>query len=93
MRDHYGFTEAQILRLKTSGIGTGELFHAAREFRVWGTHEDTGPLSKVSLMCFIDRHGDFTEQKNTLHKIAMELFNKLDKQEQKEIIKYVEYVC
>lgn len=90
MKEHYGFSDNQIKRLQSFGVGTKELYISACEFRVHGTREDTGPLTKVNLMCFIDKHGDFTENKTTLQKIAFELFNNLDKFEQKEIFKYLE---
>lgn len=77
MQEHYGFNSHQIASLQEKGIGIKDLFHAAKEFQI--NHHDLAPISKVSLLIFIDSHGDFTELRNNLDIIAMEVFNNLSK--------------
>lgn len=87
MKDHYGFSDVQLSALQQEGIGTLELFKAAKEFQVGQT--DNSPITKISIMAFIDKHGDFSERANHLHKIAFACFENLSMKEKKEILDYM----
>lgn len=87
MKDHYGFSDVQLSALQQEGIGTLELFKAAKEFQVGQT--DNSPITKISIMAFIDKHGDFSERKSTLDRIAFACFENLTSKEKKEIMDYI----
>lgn len=88
MKEHYGLTDAQIITLSKSGIGTKELFHAAKEFSAGPT--DLAPVSKISLLHFIDKHGDFSESRNSLDRIALAVYENLDKKSKLEVMNYLD---
>lgn len=87
MKDHYGFSDSQMAILAKANIGISELFHAVKHFQVGQT--DQSPISKVSLLRFIDTHGDFTERENSLQLIAYSCFQNLTPKEQKEVMGYI----
>ena len=90
MQDHYQITDKEFKKLEKAGIDNEALFYARDAFDPY--HKEV-PVTKISLMYFIDKHGDFTENQNImLNKIAMAVFNSLSDDDKIAIMNYLEYV-
>lgn len=87
MKEHYGFSDTQLSELKTIGIGLSELFKLTKEFQAG--QPDLSPITKISLMLYVDRHGDFSELKSKQDHVAMMVFKNLSEKEKLEIIQYI----
>lgn len=77
MREHYGFTDAEYNGLVSDGVTETDLFRCVSLFDPNGSGE---ALTKVSLLYYIDKKGDFRAPPVRLkHKlIAKAFFKSLD---------------
>lgn len=87
MKEHYGFTQDEFDNLSKE-VKTIDLIKAVPEFDPYNTGE---PLTKISLMYYIDNHGDFNEGSEPHKKIAKALFMSLPPTDKIEIFSYLEY--
>ncbi len=91
MQEHYGISDVEFKGLAESGVTTGDLYGAIKFFDPNGSE---APLSKVSLLYYIDSKGDFNAPPIKLkHKlIAKALFKSLDLKtaEKLMILEYIE---
>lgn len=89
MKEHYNLTDEQLEKLASIGIGISSLFHMAKEFSAGQT--DLAPVSKISILIYIDKHGDFTELKSDSDKVAFEVFQNLNPFDKRDVLKYIEH--
>lgn len=87
MRDHFQFTEQQMDSLSKKGVSIADLFHMVSDFNA-----PLAPVSKVSLMHFIDKHGDFTLLRNKKDIVANQVFENLTIKEKIEIGEYLNWI-
>lgn len=89
MIDHYGLTEKQWDWLQKQGTTVADLFHGVSEFCA-----QEAPLSKISLLHYADRHGDFLEtmKPSKLDFVAQKVFENMSIPDQIEIGSYLEYL-
>lgn len=88
MKQHYKLSDAEWEKLIES-ITTMDLLKAIPEFDPHGTGAE---ISKVSLMLYLDRRGDFSEGKEVHQKIAKAVFNSLDSSDKIAIFEYMEFL-
>lgn len=86
MKDHYNINSVEWAKLEQDGITNSILLKSLPKFDVNDTQAE---ITKIHLMYYIDRHGDFTGKKNVVEKIAMAVFNSLAPADKVEIIKYL----
>lgn len=86
MKQHYGISDTEWEQL-TKHVSTLDMVQAVPLF---DPQESGEPITKVSLMHYIDRHGDFNEGKEAHSKIARAVFNSLPANEKTEIFRYFE---
>ena len=86
MKDHYNINSVEWARLEQEKITSLDLVQALPKFDI---NESQAEITKIHLMYYIDRHGDFTARKNKIEKIAFAVFNSLLPADKVEIIKYL----
>lgn len=84
MRAFYGLTEGAYEHLLDE-VTMDELVEYTTVFS-----PTLSPVSKVSLMKYIDTFGDFSDVKTAMDKIAMAVFKCLKAEDQIEILQYTE---
>lgn len=102
MQQHYNLPDEIFSDLLNSGVTQIDMLNAIPLFvpEVPGKRQtlslldiSASPVSKVSLMFYIDRHGDFTDVPDGKikphHKIAKAVFKRLSLSEQMEILEYL----
>lgn len=88
MKQHYGINDAEWEQL-TKHVSTLEMIQSVSLF---DPQESGEPITKVGLMHYIDRHGDFTEGTSSHSRIARAVFNSLPANEKAEIFRYFEII-
>lgn len=100
MQRHYRLTDQNFNELLERGITEGILLKNVQHFtpeecRVNLLDFNLAPVSKISLMFFIDRFGDFTSVKPSSAKphflIAMAVFKSLDSKDQMDVLEYLNF--
>ena len=88
MRDHYGINAIEFAGLSRV-VSVSEMIDCVPLFS-----PNQSPASKVSLMLYIDKHGDsFLEDRNNAEaheRIALAIFNSMDSDDKVEILQYIE---
>jgi len=98
MQDHYCLSDDQFYDLKTDAVKMSDLFKCVHLFIQEDARKtlDLHPVSKISLMFYLDRFGDFnqTKKKNPEphKKIARAIFMSLGQSDKREILNYLEYL-
>lgn len=87
MKQHYGLSDAEWEKLSKE-VDTMGLIKAVPEF---DPHNHGEPLNAMSLMYYIDKHGDFNEGNEQHKKIARAMFGSLDPSDKLEIFSYLEW--
>lgn len=87
MKQHYGISAPEWEKLSKE-VDTMALIKAVPEF---DPHSHGEPLNKVSLMHYIDKHGDFNEGNEQHKKIAKAIFGSLDPKDKVEIFNYLDW--
>jgi hypothetical protein len=93
MQSHYGFTDEQYSALLKSGVTVRDLFDAIKFFDPNGTEL---PLSKISLLYYIDAKGDFREKPSFAHRrIARAFLDRLElpTREKLQIFAYIDFIA
>lgn len=89
MHAHYGISDENWSELASNhGVTEKNLLDSLRYF---DPNSDGAELTKVSLMHFIDRKGDFQDKRNKLDHIAMAVFEELPIPEKVEVAMYVDW--
>lgn len=87
MQEHFNLTNAQYKFLIDNGVSVKDLFYMARN----DFNSENACVSKISLLYFIDIHGDFTEVKNNKDLVANTIFESLDIKDKIEIGEYLNW--
>lgn len=87
MIKHYGISQDQFDQLAKKNITLLDLFEGVKEFNA-----SNAQVSKISLMHYIDKHGDFTERKRKLDHVACVVFENLPLDEKIEVANYIEWI-
>ena len=85
MKQHYGISDAEWPKLSEL-VTTRELFNSIHLF---DPNESGAPISKVSLMYYIDKFGDIEGNKKS-DIIARAVFNSLSNKDKIEVMQYLQ---
>jgi len=88
MKQHYNLNDVEWNKLERT-VKTMDLLKAIPEFDPNGSEVS---ITKVSLMYYLDKHGDFSEGNKIHQKIARAIFGSLDASDKIEIMKYVQWL-
>lgn len=87
MKEHYNFSDDQMKTLENKGITIADLYYLVPEFEA-----NEAPVSKVSLYYYMDKHGDFTQQKSKGDIVANMIFESLPVQEKLRVGEYLDWL-
>jgi len=87
MKEHYNINDVEWKELSLC-VSTMDLIKSVPEF---DPHNAGEPLTKVSLMYYIDKHGDFNEGDSVHNKIAKAIFKSLGAKDKVEIFSYLQW--
>lgn len=88
MKQHYNLNDVEWNKL-VGEVTTMELLKAIPEF---DPHGSELPITKVSLLHYLDKHGDFSEGGEPHRKIAKAVFASLDNKDKVEVMKYMQWL-
>lgn len=90
MQDHFGLTDQQMAELASKNITIADMYHAVPLFKA-----QIANVSMVSLMYYIDTHGDFTEREvpSKIDIIANMVLTNLPVLQQIAVAEYIEVIC
>lgn len=101
MQQHYNLLPDQYQNLMKQGVTVSDLLQFAPIFSPVGKTTkslvdlDLAPITKVSVLYYVDNFGDFTEfeKKPKNHQlIANAIFKSLDANEQIEVLGYISFI-
>jgi len=90
MREHYQINDKAWSELQKHKISLPDLFRCVKLF---DPNESNSEITKVNLMYYVDKKGDFNNPPLLPHKrIAKAVFDSLDTKEKLEIMEYIDYL-
>lgn len=87
MKEHYGFTDSEMLALENKGVTIADMFYAVDEFKA-----KKAEPSLISLYHYADSHGNFLDGETKFDLIAQALFEKLELPDKIRLAEYIEYL-
>lgn len=88
MKEHYNISDSEFKKLLSTGVTQLDLLKSVKFF---DPHGSQAPLTKVSLMYYVDQFGDINSPPFPVHKrIARAMLNSLPNKEKMEIFEYMD---
>ena len=88
MKQHYNIGDKEWIELSKS-VTTMDLLKSISEFDPSGS--EVG-ITKVSVLHYLDKHGDFNEGDEIHKKIASAVFSSLEPSDKVDVMKYMQWM-
>lgn len=84
--EHFGLNEKSVKDLRSQGIQLTDLYKNRKHFDPYSCE---APVTKVSLLYYLDKHGPFIPADREHQKIAKAIFDSLDNEDKYPILEYI----